>query len=71
MRDGNPDNPHNWKLVCSFCGAEFGDKETIDLADGHFQKDHPDEEGLHFNKVWVGKGPEPKGNRLRKGRGRR
>lgn len=60
MRDGNPANNHNWKLVCSACGAEFANDETINLADGHAQQEHPDVEGIHFTMIWVGKGPAPK-----------
>lgn len=66
MRDGNPNNKKNWKVVCSLCGAEFPDKETIDLADGHYQQEHPEEDGIHFHTVWVGKGPAPRGYKRRK-----
>lgn len=59
-RDGNPRNKHNWKLVCTHCGAEFLDIETVDLADGHYQKDHPGED-IAFNMTWIGIGPAPKG----------
>lgn len=60
MRDANPRNQQNWKLVCSVCGAEFENKEVIDLANGHFKQDHPDLEHPAFATVWVGKGPLPK-----------
>lgn len=70
MKDGNPSNKQNWKIVCSLCGAEFEDDEIIDLAHGHYQEEHPEEEGIHFHTVWVGKGPEPRGNRLNKRRRR-
>jgi hypothetical protein len=62
MRDGNPANQQNWKVVCSICGAEFADTETINLADGHFQQEHPGE-SIQFHTIWVGKGPTPKRNR--------
>lgn len=65
MRDGNPRNMQNWKVVCSACGAEFAPDETIDLTSGHFQQEHPDIEGVHLNTIWCGKGPEPRGNRAR------
>lgn len=61
-RDMNPNNKANWKLVCSHCGADIHEKETIDLADGHFQKEHPESE-IAFNLVWIGIGPEPKGRK--------
>lgn len=59
-RDGNPRNMNNWDLVCSMCAARFSMTETIDLADGHFQKDHPGE-GIQFTTVWAGVGPAPRG----------
>lgn len=59
-RDMNPDNKKNWKLVCSVCGAEFLDIETIDLQTGHTQEEHPDRPMPEFNLVWVGIGPAPK-----------
>jgi hypothetical protein len=60
MRDGNPRNTHNWKLVCSVCAAEWLDGETIELAAGHFQEAHPDLTEPNFTTVWVGKGPRPR-----------
>lgn len=60
MRDMNPSNPNNWKLVCSACGTEWASGETIDLAEGHFKEEHPDLENPHFNTIWVGVGPSPK-----------
>lgn len=63
MRDMNPSNNQNWKVVCSACGADFQMDETIDLADGHFKQEHPNLETAHFNIVWVGVGPKPKGGR--------
>ena len=59
MRDRNPSNKQNWKVVCSVCGAEFDDAETIDLADGHAQQMHPELVNPHFNVLWVGLGPKP------------
>jgi hypothetical protein len=53
----------NWKLVCAACAAEFLPGETIDLVDGHYQEDHPDLEKPHFNMVWIGRGPAPRGPR--------
>lgn len=71
MKDGNPANKQNWALVCSACGAEYQDTETVDLVTGHWQQEHADlDEVPSFNTVWVGKGPAPKGHRLRGGRGR-
>lgn len=61
MRDMNPSNKQNWKLVCSACGADFSMDETINIADGHSQQEHPDLDNPHFNIVWVGIGPKPKG----------
>lgn len=61
VRDMNPNNKQNWKLVCSACGADFSMDETIELADGHSQKEHPDLKHSHFNIVWVGIGPKPRG----------
>ncbi len=63
-RDMNPNNKNNWKLVCSLCAADIHNTETIDLADGHFQKEHPGE-GINFNLVWIGIGSHPP-NRKRK-----
>jgi hypothetical protein len=60
----NPSNPRNWKVVCSVCGAEFAMDETIDLADGHPQKEHPELEHPNFNLVWIGIGPKPKGGHV-------
>lgn len=60
MRDGNPANHQNWKLVCSACGAEFANDETIDLLGGHFVTEHPDLDTPHLNTIWVGKGPAPR-----------
>lgn len=71
MRDGNPRNKQNWKLVCSGCGTEFPDDETVSLVDGHMVDAHPDIDGIHFNLVWVGKGPPPPKNWDRQGSGRR
>lgn len=66
MRDGNPANAQNWSLVCSACGAEFAAGENVALdADGHFGEQHPDLDHPHFNLVWVGKGPRPKGGMRR------
>lgn len=65
MRDGNPANRQNWKLVCSACGADFRDDETVDLMGGHFAEEHPDLETAHFNTIWIGKGPTPKSRRKR------
>lgn len=62
-RDMNPSNNANWKLVCSACGAEFAMDETLDLAEGHFQAEHPDLDNPHFNTIWVGIGPAPKRRR--------
>lgn len=62
MRDGNPANNQNWKLVCTLCVAEFLMNETIDLANGHFQEKHPGEKP-NFTTVWIGKGPTPRGRR--------
>lgn len=61
MRDGNAANKQNWKLVCSGCGAEFANDETVSLIEGHHQESHPDMETPAFNLMWVGKGPKPKG----------
>jgi hypothetical protein len=61
-RDMNPSNGANWKLVCSLCGAEFAMVETVDLADGHYQQDHPGEK-IAFNTLWQGVGPPPKGRK--------
>lgn len=59
-RDANPGNMHNWRIVCSACGAEFAKDETINLADGHAQQEHPDVDGIHFTLSWVGIGPKPR-----------
>lgn len=70
-RDGNPANKHNWKLVCTHCAAEFLDIETVDLADGHYQQEHPGED-IAFTTVWQGIGPTPKGGpRYPRSNGRR
>lgn len=61
-RDMNPNNNANWKVVCSHCGSELHDTETLSLADGHFNQEHPGEK-LAFNLVWVGIGPAPKGRK--------
>lgn len=71
MRDGNPANKQNWKLVCTACGAEFEMTETINLANGHFQEEHPDLEMPHFSMMWCGKGPKPKGGYRSARKGRR
>lgn len=72
MRDGNPANSQNWKLVCSVCGAEWEDAETVGLASGHFAEDHPELDNPSFTTVWVGKGPRPKsGPQLHPGTGKR
>lgn len=60
MRDRNPSNNANWKLICSVCGAEFAETEQIDLAQGHAQQEHPELEHPSFNLMWVGIGPKPK-----------
>lgn len=65
MRDGNPNNNQNWKLVCTVCGAEFLSNEKIDLAAGHFQQEHPELDQPNFTTVWMGKGPAPKPGRGR------
>jgi len=67
MRDMNPANGENWKVVCSHCGMEFFDAEQIDLTDGHYQQEHPGEP-VAFNTVWVGVGPPPKGGYSRPAR---
>lgn len=63
-RDMNPGNNANWKLVCSYCGSELAVTETVDLVDGHHQKEHPDQDPTpSFNIIWVGIGRKPKGGR--------
>lgn len=61
----------NWKLVCSACGAEFPAHETIDIAAGHTQQEHPELDNAHFSTVWKGKGPAPRKFPSSSGRGRR
>lgn len=68
MRDRNPSNGDNWKVVCSDCGAEFLPTEVIDLVAGHFQEEHPDLDKPHLNVIWVGIGPKPKAGGITSGR---
>jgi hypothetical protein len=63
-RDGNPANPHNWRLVCSVCAAEWPASDKIDLVGGHFQKEHPDLPNPAFTTVWAGIGPQPRGAKM-------
>lgn len=60
-RDGNWRNFKNWHIVCSHCGAEFNDAESIDVTgeSGHYAEEHPGEP-VAFSTVWVGKGPRPR-----------
>lgn len=57
---------HNGCLRYEVAGAdkdgkpESFDIETVDLADGHYQQEHPGED-IAFNLVWIGVGPAPKG----------
>jgi hypothetical protein len=60
MRDRNPANPDNWKIVCSACGTEWANDETIELVGGHWEKEHPELEKPHLNTIWIGIGPAPK-----------
>lgn len=70
--DANPANRNNFRLVCSACGAEFENKETIALdaetGETHWSREHPELENPHFNMIWVGIGKAPKPNQVRRRR---